>query len=401
MTLWRNRPFLVFWLSQTLSVAGSSITVIAVPLLILEATGSVAQMGLLTGLSMAGSVLTGLVAGAAADRFDRRFLMVASDVAQAVLYGLIPIAWAFGPALWLLYVVTPVAAGFGMLFRVSYVTVVPALVGRDQVTEANGRLNTTAAVFTVLGPVLAAGLAAWIGPANALAVDAATFLGSAGLLMLLRFRPEAREAEDGGPVRRFLAGARFLWDQPVLRSLTVALTGTLFVLLGATDVLIYRVKAELGHGETAVGTVMAGGGAGAVLGAMSVGWLRRRFGFGPCWLAGTGLAGLAIAAFGLLPSVPGLAVAAAVSSFGIAVAGTVSMSLRQQITPAHLLGRVTSAFWTLHYALSPAGAVVLTAIAAGHGVRTAALFAGAVVLVCVLGAGFTPVRQRRPELALG
>ncbi|MGY0231747.1 MFS transporter [Longispora urticae] len=397
MVLRRNRPFMIFWLGQTLSVAGSSITTIAVPLLVLQATGSVVQMGLLTGLVTVGSVLTGLFAGSVVDRFDRRTLMIGADVARAALYGAVPVIWAFGPRPWLLFVLMPVAAVFDMLFQVSYVTAVPNLVDRDQVTEANGRLHTTFAVFAVLGPAAAAGLAAWVGPANALGVDAVSFLASALCLSVIRFRAVERAPEDGGPVRRLFAGARFLWAQPVLRSLTIVLTGVLFVTLGAVDLLIFRLKGELGQPDVVVGSVLSGAGAGGILGAVLVGVLRRRLGFGTCWIGGTGVAALAIVSYGLVGNVYALGAAAALYSFGLTIAGTVSMSLRQQITPDHLLGRVTSAFWTLHYALGPIGAVVLTAVAAGHGVRIAAVVGGGLVLLFALSALFTPARLRHPE----
>jgi hypothetical protein len=84
-------------------------------------------------------------------------------------------------------------------------------------------------------------------------------------------------------------------------------------------------------------------------------------------------------------------------SLGVALAGLCSMSLRQEVTPDHLLGRVTAAFWTMHNVLAPIGAVVLTALAKGIGVRDTLLAAGA-ALLCIGGAGlFTPVRRRRPE----
>ena len=128
-SLWRDRRFAVFLTAQTLSVAGDSFALIAVPLLVLRATGSVAQMGLLTGAAGAAAVVAGIFAGILADRLDRWLLMAACDLARMVLYGLIPLAWALHPQVWLLYVILPLCAAIGMIFQVGYVTVVPALVG--------------------------------------------------------------------------------------------------------------------------------------------------------------------------------------------------------------------------------------------------------------------------------
>lgn len=139
--LWRQRNFGIFWAAQTLSVLGDSFALIALPLLVLQATGSLARMGLLTAVGGAASVLAAVFAGAVVDRVDRRRLLIACDLVRMVLYGVIPLVWLFGPQVWLLYGVLPLCEAVGMLFAVGYVTVVRGLVGTEQLTEANGRLQ--------------------------------------------------------------------------------------------------------------------------------------------------------------------------------------------------------------------------------------------------------------------
>ena len=188
--LWRDRRFCVFLTSQTLSVAGDSFALIAVPLLILRATGSVAQMGLLTGAAGAAAVVAGIFAGILADRLDRWILMAACDLARMVLYGLIPLAWALDPQVWLLYVILPLCAALGMIFQVGYVTVVPALSGPARITEANGLLYASPVGGRVAGPLLAGLVSAALGPASAIAVDAASFaVSAAGVLLVRRSLP--------------------------------------------------------------------------------------------------------------------------------------------------------------------------------------------------------------------
>ncbi|WP_208800499.1 MFS transporter, partial [Microbispora triticiradicis] len=182
--LWRDRNFMVFWGSQTLSVAGDSFALIAVPLLVLHVTGSVARMGLLTGLASAASVAAGVFAGILADRLDRRRLLIWCDLARMALYGIVPVAWAFGPKIWLLYVVLPAAEAIGMVFQVTYVTVVRNLVEPSRITEANGRLGATSAAAGIGGPLLAGVVAGWAGPTAAIAVNAASFgISALGVLL--------------------------------------------------------------------------------------------------------------------------------------------------------------------------------------------------------------------------
>ena len=191
--LWRDRRFCVFLTSQTLSVAGDSFALIAVPLLILRATGSVAQMGLLTGAAGAAAVVAGIFAGILVDRLDRWILMAACDLARMLLYGLIPLVWSVHPQVWLLYVILPLCAALGMVFQVGYVTVVPALSGPARITEANGLLYGASSTAAIAGPLLAGLVSAALGPAGAIAVDAVSFAASAvGVLLVRRSLSVAR-----------------------------------------------------------------------------------------------------------------------------------------------------------------------------------------------------------------
>ncbi|MER6063966.1 MFS transporter [Streptomyces sp. NPDC001792] len=395
-SLWGRRDFAVFWAAQTLSVLGDSFALIALPLLVLEATGSVVRMGLLTAVGGAAAVLAAVVAGTVVDRVDRRRLLIACDLVRMVLYGLIPLVWAFGPRIWLLYAVLPVCEAVGMFFAVGYVTVVRGLVGTGRLTEANGRLNATAAAAGVLGPVGAGLVAAWTGPAAAVAVDAASFAVSAACMRWVRLRPRAGDdtpVPGRSTVRQDLrAGIAFLYRNPLLRSLTVLLFGFSFLTLGLNDLVIYHLKHDLGHDDGTVGTVMAAGALGTIAGSLLVARVRRLLGFGRTWIGATALSGLACAGLGRAGTVPAVAVLAAGFLAGVGIAGTCSMSLRQEVTPEHLLGRVTSAYWTLQYAAAPVGAALLTWAAERWGTPPAALTAGTACVLLALTALLTPIR---------
>ncbi|MFY1615676.1 MFS transporter [Micromonospora sp. WMMD736] len=401
--LWRDRSFGTYWIAQTLSAAGNAFAYLAVPLLVLEATGSVAQMGLLTAVAGVASVIAGVFGGVLVDRYDRRRLMIVTDLVRLVLFGLVPLVWLAGPQVWLLFVVLPICAAAGMLFQVAAVTAVRNLVDTDRITEANGRLQATFAVTAVLGPLLAGVVSARFGPEVAIAVNAASFALSAVGLRLIRLRSD--RAVDAAPVARerplaeFLAGARFLWRQPVLRALTVLLSVFIFLTYGFTDVLIYHVTHDLGGTEGTVGTVLGLAALGTVAGALLVAPLRRRRGFGPTWIGAHAICGFAVAGVGLATTVPSVTALTAVYLCCVSVGGICSMSLRQEITPDHLLGRVTSAFWSTHYALGPAGAAILTWAAGRYGVPAVALVAGVGCLLVAVGGLFTPIRRAGAEPA--
>ncbi|MFH8290202.1 MFS transporter [Streptomyces sp. NPDC018059] len=405
-SLWANPNYRAFLAIQTLSALGDSFSFVAIPLLVLHSTGSIVQMGLVTGLTGVASIVTGLFAGVIADRVDRRALLMVTDVARCLLYATIPLVWLFATPMWLIYTVVPLAGGFAMLFRVAYVTVVPAIVEPDQITRANAHLFGSYAVATVGGPTLAGFVTAASGPVAAIGVDAATFALSAAGLLLVTLRPmptpptdEQGAGEEGGKGQRggvrgeFLAGIRFLWAHPVLRPLTVLLSLFIFLTHGMTDVIIFRVKEDLGHGDDTVGYVLSAGTIGTFLASFVVTRVRKSFGFGPSWIGATALGGVAVACFGLTENVPVIGALSAGMLLATGVAGICSMSLRQEVTPSHLLGRVTAAFWTTHYSLGPLGAAAVTAAAAGFGVAEVCMVVGAGVVCVALSGTLTGVAR--------
>ncbi len=387
---------------------GGSVSMLALPLLVLHATGSIVQMGLVTVVSGATAIGTGVFAGYVVDRVDRRRLMIVCDLARAVLLGAVPLVWWIaGPQIWLLYVLTASAAVLKTLFDVAYVTAIPNLVRTQDLTAANGRLMGTFALGSLLGPVVAGFLTAGVGADWALALDGATFLVSAASLGWVKFtaRPAGEGADEGagagaGVLREmFVVGFRFLWSHPLLRPLTIQLTLLTFVTMGATDLLIYRVQHDLGRDAATLGYVIAVSGAGSVAAALCAGRLRRLLGFGTCWLASIAMIAVGVTVTGVSRSVPVIAVLAAVFMFGITLGGICTMTLRQEVTPDHLLGRVTSAFWTVHNASGPVGAAVLTLLAARHGVPAVSLAGGALCLLILGGGLLTPLRGSRAGAA--
>ncbi|WP_327256300.1 MFS transporter [Streptomyces sp. NBC_01244] len=397
-----NRPFTVFWLGQALSVLGGSVSMLALPLLVLEVTGSLVGMGLITALSGVFAIATGTFAGHVVDRVDRRRLMIGCDLARAVLLGSVPLMWSFGgPRIWLLYVLTALVTVLKTLFDVAYVSAVPSLVEPADLAAANGRLMGTFALGTLLGPVVAGLLVSGVGGAWALALDGASFLVSAVSLRWVRFGVRGDPAEprpSGSTSLRevFVVGFRFLWAHALLRPLTILLTLLTFVTVGATDLLIFRLQNDLDRDPATVGYVIAVSGIGVVCASFAAGPLRRALGFGPCWLGSVALIGVSVAAIGVGRSVPLIAAMAALLMFGLTVGGICSMTLRQEVTPDHLLGRVTSAFWTVHNASGPVGAAALTALAARHGVPSTSLAAGAFCLLIAASGLLTPLRSARP-----
>ena len=399
--LLHNRHFNVFWAGQTLSAIGDAIALIAIPLLVLHVTGSIAQMGLVTATVGVGTIIAGVIAGPIADRVDRRRFMIVCDLARMCVYAVIPIGWWLaGPHVSLIYLTAGFGAFLGMCFSVTSITAVANLVDVDQVTDANGRLQASFACASIIGPVLAGVLAARFNPATALGVDALSFALSALSLTRLRLRSataQRPDVPDEGRVTELLAGVYFLWRQPVLRALTYMIAGFSFLTLGALDLFVYYLKHDLGQNDRAVGLVFSIASTGAIAGGLLAAPARRRWGFGVCYLGSAIVEGVVLAGIGLAPAVAVMVPLVAGFTFLEILKGVNSIAIRQQVTPDHLLGRVTAAFWTINSAPGPIGAALLTALAATFGASAILMTIGALFTAIALLGLRSPARIRRPE----
>ena len=209
--------FLRYWAGQAISAFGDAFAFVAYPLLVLDATGSVAAMGGVSAAFALTQLVTGLVAGPIVDHSDRRRLMIACDLGRVVCYGIVPLVWwIHGPSLLLLYATTVVGGALGNIFSVGYVTATPDLVDRERLTEANGKLQGSQGLAFVLGPILAGVVAAKVGSVWAIGIDALTFGVSALTLMGLRFRREGKAT--GYRVAARCWACRFFLEQPLLLS---------------------------------------------------------------------------------------------------------------------------------------------------------------------------------------
>lgn len=399
-----RRSFTLFWAGQTLSFLGDGLSALAMPLLVLRATGSIAQMGIVSALAGAGQLAAGLVAGQIVDAVDRRRLMIFCELGRALLLAAVPVLWwLVGPQVLLLHAVAFCGAALGMFSQVAYVTLVPRLVGVDRITEANGRLEVSRQLAFVIGPVLAGLLSGLIGPDKVIAIDALTFLVSAATLRLLRVAPAARALPVALPAPRrwdgLLQGARFIARDPVLRSATIVLGTFALLAAGSGNLLLYHLQHDLGQSDAAIGLVAGIASIGGIVAALAGPTLRRRLGFGACFLGGTALHSAALGAVGAAGGVAGIAPVVMTSAFADVVKGLSSMSLRQQLTPDHLLGRVTAAYWLFTRVLVPVGAAGAAAAAQDVGARPVLMAMGALGLLVALAGAFTPARTRFPEAA--
>jgi MFS family permease len=400
-SLYHNRSFLIFWVGQSLSSVGDAVATVALPLLVLQATGSVVQMGFVTAILTVSSVISSLLSGIIVDRVDRRWLLIICDIGRVLLYSSIPLVWLLaGPQLWLIYVVVALGTCLATCFYVAHNAMLPHLVENEQMTLANGWLQAWASLSFVLGPVLAGLVSTIWGPSMAVGIDALSFVISALSLLFVRLRQSAslqKESRVSLNKQELLAGIHFLLHQPTLRA--VSLLSMIFypLVAPALDLFIFRLKHDLSQPDGTVGVILSVVALGGILGGLLASVLRRWLGFGMSWLGSMVFVGLVAMGVGLTANVWLMAFLAAGFTFGQILMDVNSIVLRQQLTPDHLLGRVTAASWTMYGLLGSVSVTVLTALVAWLGTPTVFVSVGVIVLAIATIGAFTSARMAHPE----
>jgi MFS family permease len=401
-----NRNFNLFWAGQTFDAFGDAAALIIIPLLVFDATGSVVQMGLVTALIGIGNLISSIISGIFVDSMDRRKVILLCDVGRTFFYLVLPVYWwLFGANMWPIYIIALITAYLSTFFVIAYVSAIPNIVDQDQIADANGRLQATVALASVAGPMLTGFASKQFGSNKAVIIVALAYWLSACLMFFVRLRKESSEQvvrpSSGEGSSRFdslLVGIRFLLRHPALRTVTLLL-GAIFFVTGATvNLFIYRLRHDLNQTDNTVGIVFGLASLGAVAGGAIAPLLHRKKGFGFSFLGSFFFIGLATLLAGLAKDLTVIAMMAVAYSFGLTTRGVSSMTLRQQLTPNHLLGRVSSAFWAMLSVLGPLGTAAASAFADLVGTPIALMVIGVLCIVIAIIGLFTRANVRHPEL---
>jgi MFS family permease len=400
--LWHEPDFLKLWGGQAVSQMGSSITDIGLPFTaVLMLGASPLQMGLLSGSGAAVILIFGLFAGVLADRLRRRPILIFADLGRAVVLGTVPLAAALHRlSMGHLYLVAAASSLLTVLFEVSYQAYVPSLVDRENIADCNGKLALAGSVAEVAGPSLTGVLVAWITAPRAILFDAISFLLSAISIGLIR-KPEPQPVQRPQPHmgQEIAEGLRASWNEPILRALVQrTATASFFLGFGSALYLIFAIR-ELGLSAALLGTIISVGGATSLAGGLVAPRLVGRFGFGPTFIGAAIVTGITM----LVPTLSRGPVAVCAAILGTAQLFDMAwpiyhineLSLRQAVTPNHLLGRVNAAMHLLFRGVLPVGALAGGMIAEAIGIRLT-LFLGALgYLLSTLWLVFSPIRQLR------
>lgn len=389
-TLWRNPDFLKFWSGEMLSLFGTQVTHLALPLAaVMVFNASAEQVGLLRFLQLVPYLFLALLFGVWVDRTRRKPLMMLANTVRMLLIALVALLTYYDRlSITGLLVIACVVGIFSVLFDVTWMSFLPALVKPKHYVEANQKMGVTQSTADVAGPSAAGVLIGWLGAPTALLLDAASYLASLISLLIIRTPepapPPAASRRSLG--RELVEGVRWVFGHRILRSLAILAPFNNFSLMCVSTLfLVYAVRVK-GLDAATVGVIYSVAAVGAVLGALISKTVISRYRVGVVY--GVGLAAIYASplllplAAGSRPVLIGMFMLSLVLAYlGGGLSNVLQMSLRQIYTPVSLMGRMNAAFRTLLFGGGALGGLFGGLIGGAMGLRAGLIF----VAICSAG----------------
>jgi predicted MFS family arabinose efflux permease len=378
----RHANFRLLWIGSVTSAAGTSIGSIVLIWLVYNATHSPIAISLLGIAQFLPTLLFGLLAGALIDRWDRRRLMLACDVARAVCFGALALfVLVYGASTVVLIGVVFAVAAFSTAFRPATNATIPRILPAPDVADGNGLLQGGSTIASFIGSPIGGVLVVTVGAVIGLALNALTFAISATTIFLMVI-PMARRPTDGTTAARTSLwtevgeGLRYLRSQSALLIITITAMGANFFLSIWGGFTVIYVADQLHQGAAGFGIMVAANTAGFAIGALLPGRLHTDRAPG-LWLpASWGLVGFFIIGLAFTASLP-LAVAFTVGGgVLLSVGNTTWLTGVQKSVPDEYLGRYFATDEAGSFAMIPAGVAVGGVLVLVIGISRSFLFAG-------------------------
>ncbi|MEO5965983.1 MAG: MFS transporter [Candidatus Limnocylindrales bacterium] len=349
MAVFRRRDFVLMWMAQLISTAGSSLTDLAAGIYVYEKTGSAFLVGVTLMATAVPSLIVGLIAGVFVDRYDRRSVLLASNLAQAVVVALIP--FLLGVDTWLLFAAILVNAGVKQFFDPAYEAMIPEIASDEELTAANAFLQIASFGSTAIGFAAAGLLASAFDIRWAFWIDSLTFVVSAACIFALRSRsrPDGADEETSVSlvVTNLKVGIRAIIETPMLRSLFL-LGAPVFFAFGLWNVLLLPMAIkELGATEFEYGLQEGLTSVGFVVGSLFMARYADRLQTGLWVFVGTLGMGISGVFYGLSPTIAIAIFWVMLSGFFNSPSAVARQTLLQRNTPRELRGRVFSALFVM------------------------------------------------------
>lgn len=355
--------------------------------MVLTISNSPFFVGLDSALSWLPTWLVSLPAGVLADRFNKRNLMLLTQSALAFFALLLAMfSWTKAITIYHILLISAFAGVFVAINAPVAQTLVPELVGRQDVLNAIALNSAMFNIARMIGPVLAGSLLTFTGPATCFAINALSFLAIILALMFIRLKNPVPPPDDESFGRRLLFGLKFVKDHPDIR-LLMLLTGV-FSSFGISYIPLMPVIARdmLQIGAQGYGLMMAALGAGAVTGGLTLATLSRTRHHGKILFTGTGMLGIFVIVFSFVRNPTFAFIMLLLIGFCQTSIASLTNTLIQTLSPDYIRGRAMSAFNLFFNGMFPIGSLMAGSIAQAKGAPFALFVSGIVVLIALTAA---------------
>jgi MFS family permease len=405
-SLWHNRDFMYLWSGQVISVLGSGIAGLAVPLIILELTnGNYAAAGVAGALFGLPYLLFSLPVGALIDRWNRKRVMILCDIGRAINIASVPIALFLGVlTVWQIYINMFIEGTLFVFFNIAEVAALPRVVRKEQLPNASAQNEAGFIATGLIAPPLG-GILLQLNKLVPFIFDAISYGISAIFLTFIKTEFQGERKVEERHLRREIAeGLSWLWRNPLIRFMAFLTGGNNFVSAGLGLVTIVLAQNMLGISGTEVteiapqiGTIFAIGSVGGILGAVVAPRFQKRFGFGQVIIGVMWVQAALYSLFALAPNIFVLGLIMALAFTTSPIYNAVQFSYRLALIPDRLQGRVNSTFRLLAFGFQPIGNVITGLLLVSLGVLpTLAFYVTVLATLAILTTLNSHVRNARP-----
>jgi MFS family permease len=387
--IWRNRDYMLLWSGQVVSVLGTGIAGLALPLLVLFLTNNdYAAAGFLQAIYGLPYLLFSLPVGALIDRWDRKRVMLLCDIGRAINVATIPLALYFNVlTVWQLYINSFIEGSLFVFFNIAEVAALPRVVKKVQLPQASAQNEAGYIAANIVAPQLG-GILFSVSRFVPFVVDAISYFFSfISLFFIKTVFQEERKVEERNLRREIGEGIRWLWHHKLIRFMAFLTGGSNFASAGLGLIVIVLAQNLLGITGTEVqemgpelGTIFTIGSIGGVFGALIGGRLQKRFSFGQVIISVMWVQALLFPLFVFAPNIIIIGIIAALTFMTAPIYNVVQFSYRLALIPDHLQGRVNSAFRMLAFGFAPIGSAL-----AGLMLKYAGVTTTVIVYTIVLG----------------
>lgn len=403
-TLWRDSNYRRLWFSLLISAFAGQIGALALSLTaaeMLRATPT--QIGILGSMGTIPFVLFMLPAGVVLDRIRKLPAYLFGEVVMSLMFFCVPLAMMLDRLdMGLLYAVAFVGSCVSVVSGTAGQIVLTQLVRRGQLIEAHGRNRVAQSLAEIAGPGLAGILIKLFGFPLAILLNCGLMLWSAVVLRGLRVDDEPAATRPAGFWPELVEGIRFVWHDRLLRTMALSVGGWQIFQTSAMVTQVLFATRELGLSAMAFGFCLAGAGVGTVVAGSWGHRLAARIGPGPAMIVGMAVSGIGWLQLAWAPGVASFVVMLVCLSGSVVLIFSNLLALRQAITPAPMLARMTSTMrWLTLFPAWP-GALLGGVLADAYGLRFPLLVGGlGAILLAVLLWRFSRLRSVRQLGAAG